>query len=658
MIPSYVAAFCLLGAFGPRGLLQQLLGVERLPEIYGYWGALAALTLSTYPYVLLLVSAALRALDPSLEEAGRGLGQTPFAVFRRVTLPALRPSIGAGALLVALYALSDFGVVSLMRYDALTRAIYLQYRSLFDRTPAAMLGARAHRDHGARAPARERAGGAASRAAGPARRGSSGRTGSAAGAGPRSPIARRSSARFSPCRPRCSATGSRAGSKRSGLPWRRDRSTRSPPRRSRRPSPLLAALPIALLAMRYPTRWTRLLERLSFAGNALPGIVIALSLVFFAANYASPLYQTLALLVFAYVVRFLPQALAGVESSLAAVGPRVEEAARALGRGPLATTLTVTVPLVRSGIFAGAALVFLSAMKELPATLLLRPIGFDTLATEIWKLTSVGRLLAGRPPGAAADRRLGALRLPALLQARARPRSSTARVVRMAGHSVDEYLETIYFLAFPIGEYRPDPNSSAAIASRVAEMLGVSRASAGEMLKRLEADGLVERGEQKEAILTDIGIERAERVVRKHRIIERLLTDFMGYTAGEAHVHADELGDTFSDDMVERIEEKLGHPERCPHGWPIDPAFEQAREQGAGAARRPRGRTRGGDRPARRARRRAPALVLRRGLRPRGTGRDPRSTAGRGAVQGAARRATSGRSARTPPPGSSSVPPS
>ncbi len=146
----------------------------------------------------------------------------------------------------------------------------------------------------------------------------------------------------------------------------------------------------------------------------------------------------------------------------------------------------------------------------------------------------------------------------------------------VAGHSVDEYLETIYFLAFPIGEYKPDPGNSAAIASRVAEMLGVSRASAGEMLKRLEAEGLVERGEQKEALLTATGIERAEKVVRKHRIIERLLTDFMGYTAAEAHVHADELGDTFSDDMVERIEERLGHPDRCPHGWPVDPAFEQA----------------------------------------------------------------------------------
>jgi DtxR family Mn-dependent transcriptional regulator len=143
------------------------------------------------------------------------------------------------------------------------------------------------------------------------------------------------------------------------------------------------------------------------------------------------------------------------------------------------------------------------------------------------------------------------------------------------GHSVDEYLETIYFLAFPIGEYRPDPGSSTAIASRVADMLRVSRASAGEMLKRLEAEGLVERGEHKEAILTETGIERAERVVRKHRIIERLLTDFMGYTAAEAHVHADELGDTFSADMVERIDERLGKPERCPHGWPVDPELEQ-----------------------------------------------------------------------------------
>src|SRR5919197_163908 len=146
-------------------------------------------------------------------------------------------------------------------------------------------------------------------------------------------------------------------------------------------------------------------------------------------------------------------------------------------------------------------------------------------------------------------------------------------------HSVDEYLETIYFLAFPIGEYTPRGAGSPPLASRVAEMLGVSRASAGEMLKRLESDGLIERGERKEALLTETGRARAERVVRKHRIIERLLTDFMGYTAYESHERADELGDTFDDEMIERIDERLGRPERCPHGWPVDPDVEQAENE-------------------------------------------------------------------------------
>jgi DtxR family transcriptional regulator, Mn-dependent transcriptional regulator len=143
-------------------------------------------------------------------------------------------------------------------------------------------------------------------------------------------------------------------------------------------------------------------------------------------------------------------------------------------------------------------------------------------------------------------------------------------------HSIDEYLETIYFLAFPIGEYTPKGAGSPPLASRVAEMLGVSRASAGEMLKRLEVEGLIERGARKEALLTKTGRGRAERVVRKHRLIERLLTDFMGYTGAEAHERADALGDTFTEEMIERIDEKLGRPERCPHGWPVDPDVEQA----------------------------------------------------------------------------------
>ena len=144
------------------------------------------------------------------------------------------------------------------------------------------------------------------------------------------------------------------------------------------------------------------------------------------------------------------------------------------------------------------------------------------------------------------------------------------------GHSVDEYLETIYFLAFPVGEYGPVVRDSPALAARVAEMLGVSAPSASEMLKRLEGEGLIERGTRKEALLTEKGRHAAEHAVRRHRIIERLLTDFMGYTPYEAHEQADAMGDSMNDDMVERISERLGRPDRCPHGWPVDPSHEQA----------------------------------------------------------------------------------
>jgi iron(III) transport system permease protein len=152
------------------------------------------------------------------------------------------------------------------------------------------------------------------------------------------------------------------------------------------------------LARRHPAWWTALLERLGYAANALPGIVIALALVFFAANYTGWAYQTLGLLVAAYVIRFFPQALAALSSALGRVNPRVEEASRSLGRGPVSTFVHVTAPLIRPGMLAGAALVFLSVMKELPATLLLRPIGFETLATEVWKYTALASYSRAAPP--------------------------------------------------------------------------------------------------------------------------------------------------------------------------------------------------------------------------------------------------------------------
>ena len=150
----------------------------------------------------------------------------------------------------------------------------------------------------------------------------------------------------------------------------------------------LAALPIALLSVRYPGLFSSLLERVSYVGFALPGIAVALGLVFFGINYAPPLYQTTGMLIFAYVILFLSPAVGATRTSLLQVSPRMEEAARGLGRSPIRVFSSVTVPLVAPGIISGAALVFLLTMKELPATLILSPIGFNTLATSIWSAAS------------------------------------------------------------------------------------------------------------------------------------------------------------------------------------------------------------------------------------------------------------------------------
>ncbi|MBC8075556.1 MAG: iron ABC transporter permease, partial [Chloroflexales bacterium] len=151
---------------------------------------------------------------------------------------------------------------------------------------------------------------------------------------------------------------------------------------------LAAALPVALLAVRHPGRLSRLIERSTYIGYGLPGIVVALALVFFGAKYAPTLYQTMPMLLLAYLVRFLPEAVGSVRTALLQLNPHVEEAARSLGRRPLGALASVTAPLLRPGMLAGAALVFLTAMKELPATLLLGPTGFTTLATSIWGATA------------------------------------------------------------------------------------------------------------------------------------------------------------------------------------------------------------------------------------------------------------------------------
>jgi iron(III) transport system permease protein len=396
VFPSYVGGYTLVAMLGPRGIIQgwlEPLGIERLPSIYGLFGATYALTLFTYPYLLLSIRAGLRNLDPALEEAARGLGYGPWQTFRKITLPALRPAIGAGVLLVALYVLSDFGAVSILRYNSFTRAIYLQYLSSFDRSYAALLALvlvaltllllfAVQRLQGRRNKRHYRTGVGTARAVqrvalGPWRWPALLLCATSVAAGLVIPLAVvsywliRGLQAGESLLPAATATWNSIQA--SGLAAL---------------AAIILALPVAYLVVRFPSRYSTIINQSIYLGYGLPGIVIALSLVFFGANYVPWLYQTLLMLIFAYTVRFLPQATGNVRTSLLQISPRLEEASRSLGVGRRETLRRITLPLLQPGIWAGAALVFLSTMKELPATLLLGPTGFTTLATQIWSATA------------------------------------------------------------------------------------------------------------------------------------------------------------------------------------------------------------------------------------------------------------------------------
>lgn len=414
VFPSYVASFTMVAVLGPRGYLQGWLepfGVVRLPGIvYGFSGALIVLALFTYPYLYLLLVAALRDLDPALEESARSLGAGPWRTFVTVVLPQLQPSLFAGSLLVALYTLSDFGAVSIVRFNTFTLSIMNAYRGLFDRSAAAALAtllavvalllvaaegyftrrARPHRQRAARPPDRVRLG----RWRWP------------------SLFALGTLALFTLGVPvgvvgfwgvRGLIHGNSLGRAGDAV-W----SSLSVSIIAALAATALA-LPIAAWSVHGRSRWSRWVERLSYGGYALPGLVVALSLVFFSVRYARPIYQTLPLLALAYVVRFLPEATSAVRASMAAIAPAFQEVARSLGRTRFQVLYTVTLPMILPGLLSGLGLVFLTSMKELPATLLLRPTGFETLATEIWShaseaiyseaaLPSLTLVLATAPP--------------------------------------------------------------------------------------------------------------------------------------------------------------------------------------------------------------------------------------------------------------------
>ena len=392
-LPSYIVGFAIAVGLGPRGALQGWLeaafGVERIPSIYGLPGAAFTLVIISFPYVLLPIRAALWNMDTSLEESARALGRTRWQTFRSVTLPMLRPAILAGGLLAALYALSDFGAVAIMRYETFTWSIFIQYGAALNRTLAAAwsLGLIVlalvvvwgeHTARNASGGRYYRSGGGAPRLAEPIPLGAwrwpaLAYCGLVALVSLGLPVA---------VLAYWTVRGVAAGEPLLLL-WRAAANSVGASALAALLT-VLCATPIAALAVRYPGQFSRWLERLGFIGFALPGIVIALGLVYFGANYAPWLYQSLAMLAVAYVTLFLPAAVGALRTSLMQVRPEFEDAARSLGKTPLTVLFTITIPLVRPGILTGAALVFLLTMKELPATLILSPIGFTTLASSIW----------------------------------------------------------------------------------------------------------------------------------------------------------------------------------------------------------------------------------------------------------------------------------
>ncbi len=384
-VPSYVAAYAWLARF----------------PMSGFWAAAFVLTLVCFPYVVLPVTAALRSSDPALEEVARSLGRGPVRAALATTLPQAWPAAAAGALLVALYVLSDFGAVALLRVDAFTRVIYTSYRGSFDRVGATVLAlvlvalalllvVVEHRVRGRGR--RWRVGTGAQRRVVPVRLPGVGGVlavgwlGLLAGLalvvpmvslltrmleGSRSPL------RFGELA--AAAFGS-AGVAAAGAALA-----------------VVLALPVAVLAARYRSASVRVVETAAYTGHALPGVVVGLSLVFLTLAVLPGVYQTTTVLAFAYAILFLPKAIGPIRAATAAVPPVLEMTARTLGRGPLRAWAQTTLRCTLPGILTGGLLVALTAMKELPATLMLRPTGLDTLATELWSRTEVAAYGAAAP---------------------------------------------------------------------------------------------------------------------------------------------------------------------------------------------------------------------------------------------------------------------
>ena len=400
VIPTFVGDTALIALLARGGLAEQILsplGVGSLPRLDGFWAAWLVLTLFTYPYVYLPTRARLRHLDQSYEEAARVLGRSPTAIFATVTLPAIRPAVSAGGLLVCLYTLSDFGAVELLRYETLTRSIYAN--RLFDRptsvTHGLLLGIVAVGVVAVeRSMARRRAGGFAATSDRPP------------------PVRNLGWRRWPVCGAVVAFLLLALAAPLTTLAYWAGRGIANPGRRVgafaldgagiatsaastvavssvAAAVTVVAMLPLAWLLVRRPSPGASASNLLVTAGFALPGIVVALALVFWALQvpFAESIYQTVPLLIVGYVLLFGAQATNAARAAVGAVPRRLSEGARTLGARQWRRLRTVELPLMAPGLLAAGGLVFLSVMKELPLTLLMRPTNLPMLSVDIWDST-------------------------------------------------------------------------------------------------------------------------------------------------------------------------------------------------------------------------------------------------------------------------------
>ena len=365
--------------------------VSITPAVQGFWGAAGIVTLAYYPLVYLPVAAVLRGTDPALEESARSLGMGPWRTFFRVTLPQTRIALLGGMLLVSVHMLSEYGAFAMLRFQTFTTAIYDEYKLSFDGAAASMLASvlvllclvllvteLAARGRGRYA----RVDSGSARPTAPARLGRS-RWGVLAGF-----TALIGLALGLPLATLVYwvATGSSAGIDLGALLAAATTSLKLGLGAAALTT--LLALPVSVLAVRHPSRLATVIERATYLPFALPGIVVALALIVASLPSFPPLYGTTWLLIVAYAILSLPLALVATRAALAQAPPVHEEMARSLGCGAILAMIRVTLPRILPGLGAAAALVFLATVIELTATLLLAPIGTQTLATQFWAKAS------------------------------------------------------------------------------------------------------------------------------------------------------------------------------------------------------------------------------------------------------------------------------